>query len=41
MVKDLNVGLNYRTGNQNTGGQAVDLALSKQFLNNIYKQLYL
>ncbi|MDX2172929.1 MAG: translocation/assembly module TamB domain-containing protein [Bacteroidota bacterium] len=33
-IKDLNVGLNYRTGNQNTGGQAVDLALSKQFLNN-------
>ncbi len=33
-MKDLNVGLNYRTGNQYTGGQAVDLALSKQFLNN-------
>jgi hypothetical protein len=33
-LKDLNLGLNYRTGNQNTGGQAIDLALSKQFLNN-------
>lgn len=32
-IKDLNVGLNYRTGSQTTG-QAVDLALSKQFLNN-------
>lgn len=32
-LKDLNVGLNYRSGTQ-TSGQAVDLALSKQFLNN-------
>jgi hypothetical protein len=32
-LKDLQVGLNYRTGTQTTG-QAVDLALSKQFFNN-------
>ncbi len=32
-IKDLQLGLNYRTGNAVTG-QAVDLALSKQFLNN-------
>ncbi len=32
-IKDLQVGLNYRSGSQ-TSNQAVDLALSKQFLNN-------
>ncbi|MBA2613680.1 MAG: translocation/assembly module TamB [Bacteroidetes bacterium] len=31
-IKDLQVGVNYRAGNQNS--QEVDLALSKQFLNN-------
>ncbi|MBA3680244.1 MAG: translocation/assembly module TamB [Bacteroidetes bacterium] len=31
-IKDLQVGVNYRAGNQNN--QEVDLALSKQFLNN-------
>ncbi|MDP1801632.1 MAG: translocation/assembly module TamB domain-containing protein, partial [Bacteroidota bacterium] len=31
-IKDLEVGVNYRAGNQNS--QEVDLALSKQFLNN-------
>lgn len=32
-VRDLQLGLNYRPGNQNNN-EAVDLALSKQFLNN-------
>jgi hypothetical protein len=32
-ISDLQLGLNYRPGNQNNT-QAVDLALSKQFLNN-------
>lgn len=32
-MQDLNLGLNYRTGSQNTG-DAVDLALSKQLFNN-------
>ncbi len=32
-IRDLNLGLNYRPGNQNNS-EAVDLALSKQFLNN-------
>ncbi|MEO6302273.1 MAG: translocation/assembly module TamB domain-containing protein, partial [Bacteroidia bacterium] len=32
-IHDLNLGLNYRPGNQNNS-EAVDLALSKQFLNN-------
>ena len=31
-IRDLQVGVNYRAGNQNS--QEVDLALSKQFLNN-------
>jgi hypothetical protein len=31
-IKDLNLGVNYRPGSNNS--QAVDLALSKQFLNN-------
>jgi len=32
-MQDLNLGLNYRPGNQNNT-EAVDLALSKQFFNN-------
>lgn len=32
-MQDLNLGLNYRTGSQNSG-DAVDLALSKQLFNN-------
>lgn len=32
-VRDLQLGLNYRPGNQNNN-EAVDLALSKQFMNN-------